>query len=103
MDKKDKGPDNEWTAENRRWRKRLNDDLSKTFNRFAGQRVNPADPKDPVLEEMRREAAMHYSYLRLVPEGTKLGDDHAKLTRINAELVNDGKGEWRIGKRFFRF
>ncbi len=76
--------------------------ISKAFNRFAGKVVNPADPKDPVLEEMRREATMHYSYLRLVAPGTQRDDDSTKITRINAELVDAGDGKWRIGNRFFR-
>ena len=76
--------------------------ISKTFNRFAGKLVNPADPKDPVLEEMRREATMHYSTLRLVAPGTQREEDSHKITRINAELVDAGDGKWRIGNRFFR-
>ena len=77
-------------------------EISKVFNRFAGTPVNPADPKDPVLEEMRLEATMHYSYLRLVAPGTGREEDSEKITRINAELVDAGNGKWRIGNRFFR-
>jgi hypothetical protein len=96
--------DNKWTEANRRkWRQEHNKEVTKTFNRFAGKSVNPANPNDPVLEEMRREATMHYSHLRLVPEGTPLGDDPSKLTRISAELASDGKGNWKIGNRFSRF
>lgn len=89
--------------ENFPW-KEYDREISKVFNKFAGKEVNPADPKDPVLEEMRREATMHYSYLRLVAEGTKpdLVRDTAKITRINAELVQKDDGKWVIGNRFFR-
>jgi hypothetical protein len=78
-------------------------DIRKVFNRFAGKAVDPANPNDPVLEAMRTEATMHYSYLRLVAPGTKREDDaDDKITRINAELVANKDGTWRIGKRFFR-
>lgn len=77
-------------------------EISKAFNKFAGKEVNPADPKDPVLAEMRKEAMMHYSYLRLVPEGADPARDDAKITRISAELVDAGNGKWKVGNRFFR-
>lgn len=77
-------------------------EIRKEFNRFAGKIVDPADPKDPVLEEMRLKAMMRYSYLRLVAPGTEREYDDAKLTRINAELQDAGNGKWRIGNRFFR-
>jgi hypothetical protein len=48
---------------------------------------------------MRLEAKQYYSYLRLVPSGTKSEDD--EITRINAELVDAGHGQWRIGNKFF--
>ena len=77
-------------------------EISKVFNRFAGKIVNPANPDDPVLEAMRLEATMHYSYLRLVAPGTAREEDSSKITRINAELEDAGNGKWRIGNRFFR-
>lgn len=84
-----------------RW-KEYDRGLGKAFNRFAGRIVNPADPNDPVLDAMRREATMYYSHLRLVAPGTQREDDSTKITRINAELVDNGDGQWRIGNRFFR-
>ena len=84
------------------WRNEMDGHISKVFNRFAGQTVNPADPQDKVLAEMRQEAAMYYSYLRLVPPGTARSADDSKITRINAELESTGDGKWRIGNRFFR-
>ncbi|TAL38009.1 MAG: hypothetical protein EPN97_04375 [Alphaproteobacteria bacterium] len=77
-------------------------EISKVFNRFAGKIVNPANPEDPVLEAMRLEAHMHYSYLRLVAPGTEREENSEKITRINAELEDAGNGKWRIGNRFFR-
>jgi hypothetical protein len=77
-------------------------EIAKVFNRFAGKTVNPADVNDPVLEDMRTEAAMHYSYLNLVPEGSKRGEDSDQIIRINAELVAGSDGKWHIGNRFFR-
>lgn len=84
------------------WWKDYDKSIAKVFNRFAGKIVNPANPNDPVLEEMRKEATMHYSYLRLVAPGTEREGDAGKITRINAELIDAGKGQWRIGNRFFR-
>lgn len=84
-----------------RW-KDYDRDINKVFNRFAGRIVNPADPNDPVLEAMRTEATMHYSRLRLVAPGTEREEDSTKITQINAELVDNGDGQWRIGNRFFR-
>lgn len=87
------GPYGEWNE--KRWRRDLDREITQVFNKFAGQKVNPADPNDPVLKEMRQEATMHYSTLRLVAPGTKPDhDDQRTITRINAELVTDGKGEW---------
>lgn len=86
----------------RKWRREMDEGVSRDFNRFAGKQVNPANPHDPVLDEMRREAASFYSYLRLVAPGTKADENAHKITRINAELVDDGNGKWRIGNRFFR-
>lgn len=86
----------------RKWRREMDADISKLFNRFAGRQVNPANPRDPVLEEMRLQAARRYSYLNLVPPGAKADENSHEITRINAELVNDGKGKWHIGNRFFR-
>ena len=77
-------------------------EISKAFNKFAGKEVDPADPKDPVLEEMRREATMHYSFLRLVAPGTMRDGIDEPITRINAELQDAGNGKWKIGNRFFR-
>jgi len=77
-------------------------EITKAFNKFAGKEVNPANPNDPVLEEMRKEATMHYSFLRLVAPGTTLDVFDAPITRINAELEDAGNGKWKIGNRFFR-
>ncbi len=54
------------------WRNEMDGHITKVFNRFAGQTVNPADPQDKVLAEMRQEAAMYYSYLRLVPPARRV-------------------------------
>ncbi len=87
----------------KKWKDNMNAHISKAFNRFAGKEVNPTNPHDPVLEEMRREASMFYSYLRLVPPGTTADPSKSgEITRINAELVAAGNGKWRIGKNFFR-
>jgi hypothetical protein len=78
-------------------------EITKAFNRFAGKEVNPANPDDPVLEEMRAEARNRYSSLRLVAPGTTRSDDSVEsFTRINAELEDAGNGKWKIGNRFFR-
>ncbi len=92
---------NQDPSEIRRQMREYDSEITKVFNRFAGKKVDPANPNDPVLEEMRREAAMHYSYLRLVGESADNDRSFAKITRISAELVNNGK-DWRIGNRFFR-
>lgn len=85
----------------RNWRE-YDREISKAFNKFAGKEVDPANPKDPVLEEMRKEATMHYSFLRLVTPGTARDPFDAPITRINAELQDAGNGKWKIGNRFFR-
>lgn len=85
----------------RKWRRARDAEVTRVFNRFAGKIVDPADPRDPVLEEMRREAAMHYSMLSLVPPGAARCEP-GKISRINAELQDAGGGKWRIGNRFFR-
>lgn len=77
-------------------------EVTKAFNKFAGKEVNPADPKDPVLEEMRAEARNHYSFLRLVSPGATRDGIDEPITRINAELKDAGNGKWKIGNRFFR-
>jgi hypothetical protein len=84
------------------WWKPYDKEITKAFNKFAGKEINPSNPGDPVLKEMQKEAAMHYSYLRLVPEGADPARDDAKITRISAELVDAGDGKWKVGNRFFR-
>lgn len=84
------------------WQRQRDREISKVFNKFAGKEVNPADPNDPVLKEMRHEAMMRYSYIRLVAEGAQPERDPAKITQISAELVPTDDGKWKIGNRFFR-
>lgn len=87
------------TKENERFKGIKEFRLAEFFNKFAGKIVNPSDPNDPVLEEMRFMASRSYSELALVPSGTKREEN---FCRINAELVDAGNGQWRIGNRFFR-
>ncbi|MEZ0261399.1 MAG: hypothetical protein ACAH80_10340 [Alphaproteobacteria bacterium] len=77
-------------------------EVTKAFNKFAGKEVNPANPNDPVLEEMRKQATNFYSHLRLVAPGTTRDGIDEPITRINAELQDAGNGKWKIGNRFFR-
>lgn len=76
-----------------------NKEIQKIFNRFAGKIVDPANPQDFVLKEMKFEASSHYSTLNLVPKGAQ--SENRNICRINAELIDAGGGKWKIGKRFF--
>src|SRR5436190_1109936 len=90
-----------YAGQSERWRKGREQQISLTFNKFAGKSVNPADPNDPVLEEMRQAATQFYSKLQLVPAGVVrpyIGGNNGPL--VNAELIPASDGSWRIGNSF---
>ncbi len=97
-------------------------DLSKIFGRFAGREVDmreevqeldlpalgikakipvisPANPNDPVFEEMRTEAQKHGLTLRLWWEGV-VGTMDYRTNRVNATIEKNGDGKWRVSSRF---
>lgn len=90
------GDEEKWQKQ---WQRERDRQISAEFNKFAGKQVNPADPNDPVLEEMRKEARNLYSRLQLVPAGKTITRDNGGPI-VSAELIANKDGSWRIGSRF---
>ncbi len=97
-------------------------DLSLIFGRFAGREVDmleetkvldlpnlgikqtitsvmPANPKDPVLEEMKSEAKKNGLSLRIWWDGI-VGTMDYRTDRVNARIEKCGDGKWRVSSRF---
>lgn len=91
-------------------------DLSRHFNKFAGQEIPLKEESfkkgrrtyrhlalenkdDPVLKDMRDTAAQNGLSLRLLWPGAIATRD-LRSDRVNAHLEQDAAGTWRVGKHF---
>ena len=97
-------------------------DLSQIFGRFSGKEIpmiedvqevdlpalgikqkfpviSPANPNDPVLEDMIQEAQRNGLHLRLWWKGVAGTMDY-RTDRVNATIEKSTDGKWRVSSRF---
>lgn len=85
------------------------------FNKFAGREINMTeetytvkgrtftqvklDTSDPVIKEMRDEAARNGFKMRVWWPGVA-GKPDARHDRVNVHIERHGDGKWRVGDKF---